>query len=428
LNFGLIQVTFVLVSIVLTAVPQEHGGHGDPTKTVETLLDRVRPLHASGTAWQPAQTPVTAMHSRIEGWHVMAHAAVFGVYDYQTGDRGEDAFFSTNWLMVMGHRPWGGGEVLLRGMISVEEITVGDRGYPLLLQSGEGLHDRQHPHDLFMELAAGWSAPLSDSIGVQFYGGIVGEPALGPVTFHHRHSAAADPIAPLGHHWQDSTHISPGVLTGGLFTSFAKLEASWFNGREPDNNRLDLDLDVPDSGAVRLSLNPTPFLSMQLSAARLDEPERDEEGVSVRRATASVTGTGKLGLDGAWSAAVVWGRNAPSEGPTTDAFLAEANVELDGVHTVFGRAEALRKSGHDLDLGPALNDETFPILSLSLGYLYTFTRLQDQEIALGIMGTANVLDRDLEAFYGDGVEYGVLLFLRLRPAPISGSGRQGRAR
>ncbi len=399
---------------LLALVPQEHG---DPTRKPETLLDAVRPQEASGTAWQPAQTPHTALHSKVEGWDLMAHAAIFGCFDYQTGDRGLDRFFSANWLMLKGSRPLGDGEFFLRGMASIEEWTVGDRGYPLLLQSGEGLHDRQHPHDLFMELAAGWTVPLSDDLGAQFYGAIVGEPALGPVTFHHRHSAAADPMAPLGHHWQDSTHISPGVLTAGLFTRFAKLEASWFNGREPDEKRLDLDLQVPDSGAVRLSVNPTPAWSMQVSAGRLDEPEDDEPGVSVRRTTISTTGTGTFGDEGAWSATAAWGRNDPSEGKTTDSFLAEATVELDKAHAVFGRAEAVRKSGHDLALGPALDAETFPVVGLSAGYLYTFTRLHDQEIAVGLRLTANFIDSDLRDFYGEPVEWGIVLFLRLRPAP-----------
>jgi hypothetical protein len=410
----------MLVAILLAFVVQEHSQHGDPSRPPEqTILDRVRAHHASGTAWQPAQTPHTALHSRFEGWDLMAHAAVFGIFDYQTGDRGDDRFLSTNWIMVSAHRPLGAGEFALRGMASVEEFSVGDRGYPLLLQNGEGLHDSQHPHDLFMELSTSWTAPLSSSLGVQFYGGVVGEPALGPVTFHHRHSGAADPMAPLGHHWQDSTHISHGVLTAGLFTATAKAEASWFNGREPDDNRMDLDLEVPDSWSARLTVNPDPFWSIQLSAGDLDEPEEDEPDVSLFRTTASATVTGKIGGEGAWSATGVWGRNNPSDGPTTDSFLAEANIELDRTHAIFGRAEYVRKSGHDLDLGPVLDDESFPVSNLSLGYLYTFTRLQDQEIAVGIRLTANFIDGDLEDFYGEPVEWGFVLFLRLRPVTAS---------
>ena len=406
-----------ILAVLVAAAVQEPG---DPDRVQPTLLDRVRPQEASGTAWQPAATPMAAFHFRDYGWNFMADASIFAGYDIQTGDRGEDAWYSTNWIMLMGWRPLGGGEITLRTMASVENWTVGERGYPLLGQTGEGLHDRQHPHDLFMELAAAWSAPLSPDLGVQVYAALVGDPALGPVAFPHRRSAAADPCAPLGHHWQDSTHISPGVLTAGLFTTFAKLEASWFNGREPDDNRLDLDLDVPDSVAARLWINPSPAWSMQVSAGRLDEPEEDEPGISVRRMTASTTATGRLASGAAWSATALWGRNDPSEGRATDAFLAEGIFEFTGEHTVFGRAEVARKTGRDLDLAPALAGDSFPIVSLSLGYVFDFARLQDQEIGLGLRFTVDLLDRDLEADYGHRIVYGLALFLRLRPFPISG--------
>ena len=186
---------------------------------------------------------------------------------------------------------------------------------------------------------------------------------------------------------------------------------------------LDLDLEVPDSGSIRLTVNPTAVVSMQVSTARLDEPEEHEEGVSVRRTTASITGTGTLGTGGAWSATAIWGRNDPSEGPATSSYLAEATLELDSEHAVFGRVESLRTTGQDLELGPGLEDQTFPVLSASVGYLYTFTRIQDQEVAVGIRATANRVDPDLRDFYGDPVEYGFVLYLRLKPAKISATGR-----
>ncbi len=171
-------------------------------------------------------------------WSLMAHGLAFGGYDYQGSRRGGGQVFSTNWAMLMAQHEFLGGEFGARLMMSGEEFTDGGRGYPLLLQSGEAFHgvpnhDRQHPHDLFMEMAAMYTRPITKDVGFQFYGGPVGEPALGPVAAPHRESAAADPFAPLGHHWMDSTHVTFGVVTAGLFTRDFKLEASWFNGREP---------------------------------------------------------------------------------------------------------------------------------------------------------------------------------------------------
>jgi len=429
----LVNMKRILAAILLAAsspaAAQDHGGHGDQFQTPPGLLERIRAQEASGTSWQPAVTPMSGFHFPYQGWDFMAHAAIFAGFDWQEGDRGHSGFTSTNWIMLMGRHPLGPGEVSLRGMLSLEPWTVEERGYPLLLQNGETfndepLHDHQHPHDLFMEIAAAWSIPVTPDVGAQAYAAIVGEPALGPTAFMHRFSASADPFAPLGHHWEDSTHISHGVLTAGIFTPVMKLEGSWFNGREPDETRIDLDLDVPDSVSARLSVNPSPTWSFQVSTGRLDEPEALEPGVSVQRTTASATVTGKLDDIRSWAATAVWGRNDPSEGPTTDAFLLEGIVEVDPMHTVFGRLETLRKSGHDLALDPTFDEETFGIASLSLGYIYNFTRLENQDIGLGVRLTANFLDADLEDAYGGRVVFGVMLFLRLRPTSPPEPGHQ----
>src|SRR5437773_4254134 len=184
-------------------------------------------------------------------------------------------------------------------MLSLDPLTVTRRGYPLLLQSGEAfkgepLHDAQHPHDLFMELAASYTRPVSDGVAFQVYGAPVGEPALGPAAFPHRLSASSDPLAPLGHHWQDSTHISFGVLTAGILTRKVKVEGSWFNGREPDDRRFDFDFRKLDSWSGRVSVNPTDSLSLQASYGLLETPEELEPGQSIRRATASASYNRKL--------------------------------------------------------------------------------------------------------------------------------------
>ncbi len=230
----------------------------------------------------------------LAGWDLMAHGLAFGGYDYQGSRRGGGQVFSTNWAMLMAQHDFLGGEFGARLMMSGEEFTDGGRGYPLLLQSGETFHgvpnhDRQHPHDLFMEMAATYTHSITKDLGFQLYGGPVGEPALGPVAAPHRESAAADPFAPLGHHWMDSTHVTFGVVTAGIFTHNVKLEASWFNGREPDSNRSNFDFRRMDSYSTRLSYNPTRDLSLQTSWGYLKSPEQLEPDVSVNRITSSAT-------------------------------------------------------------------------------------------------------------------------------------------
>ena len=158
--------------------------------------------------------------------------------------------------------------------------AMGKRGYPLLLASGEtadgvtGLVDRQHPHDLFMELSASYSHPIGEGSSAFLYAGLPGEPAFGPPAFMHRLSIMDSPEAPISHHWLDSTHVSFGVVTAGLVVDGFKLEASRFNGREPDQHRWDIETGPLDSTSLRLSWNPTPNLALQASWAHLASPEQ----------------------------------------------------------------------------------------------------------------------------------------------------------
>ena len=64
------------------------------------------------------------------------------------------------------------------------------------------------------------------------------------------------PEAPISHHWLDSTHITFGVLTGGIVLDRVKLEVSRFNGREPDQHRWNIETGPLDSTAVRAILEP----------------------------------------------------------------------------------------------------------------------------------------------------------------------------
>ncbi|HYO57398.1 hypothetical protein [Archangium sp.] len=268
---------------------------GGQTPEARTLRDIPLMRRGSGTSWQPDLIPSSMLHWDVSGWGLMFQGVLFGGYDVQGGPRGERALAGIGWLMLMADRELPSGQLVASVMLSPEPFTAGaNGGYPLLLQTGESyrgepLHDRQHPHDLFMELALSYSHYFSDMWGLLLYAAPAGEPALGPVAFPHRVSAWYDPLAALGHHWQDATHISFGVLTAGILTPMAKLEVSWFNGREPDEHRYNLDLRTPDSYSVRLSANPMARVSMQVSYGYLESPEELEPDVSVHRLTARPT-------------------------------------------------------------------------------------------------------------------------------------------
>jgi hypothetical protein len=384
----------------------------------------------SGTSWIPDASPMHARHLSVGQWEVMLHGVEFFEYDRAVGGaRGADQFGGIGWMMGMQRHAVGAGTLAFREMLSADPWTVTERGYPLLLQSGEAydgapLHDRQHPHDLFMELAALYTAPVTRSVGIQLYAAPVGEPALGPVAFPHRPSASSDPYAPLGHHWQDATHIAYGVLTAGVFTSKAKLEFSLFNGREPDQHRADFDFTqhspTLDSYSGRLTINPAARWSLSTWYAYLRSPEALAPTMSLHRLGASILNERSIGRTGAWSSAFVWGANlASNDARLSNSALVETNIDLDGANTFFGRLEYVDKLPEDLDVpipAPPLSNR-FDIGALAIGYVREigpFTRYG--AVGIGCEISMDAIPPSLRPYYGSRTPYGFGLFLRLRPS------------
>jgi hypothetical protein len=351
----------------------------------------------------------------------MLHGFGFVQYDRQGGPRGDEQFGSLNWAMLMASRDLLGGRFQARTMLSLDPATVSNRGYPLLLQTGESyqgqpLHDRQHPHDFWMELAVMYERALSRSIGVNVYAAPSGEPALGPVAFMHRPSATDNLAAPLSHHWQDVTHISFGVLTAGLFGSHWKLEGSAFNGREPDEKRWDFDPIRLDSYSGRFTVNPDSAWSFSAGYGFLKSPEALRPAESIHRMTASILHGRKLGMDAQLATALVWGANRRS-GRTTHAALAETEAILDRRNTLFGRLELVQKTAEDLYLPPVsfAADSTFTITALSVGYIREVGRTRWATVGIGFQGSLNAVPAALESLYGSRAPVGGMFFVRIRP-------------
>jgi hypothetical protein len=371
---------------------------------------------ASGTAWQPDAAEHHGIHVMRGEWGVMFHGMGDLVYDHTGGPRGAEQWYSANMLMAMAQRPFGAATFGLRAMLSAEPATIGKAGYPLLLQTGETadgrtpLVDRQHPHDLFMELAASLSVARGDR-SLFVYGGLPGEPALGPPAFMHRFSAMNVPEAPITHHWLDSTHIMYGVVTGGAVVKRVKFEASAFRGREPDENRWNIESpNRLDSHSFRLSVNPTRAWALQISHGRLKSPEQLEPGVDQDRTTASVLYDGPWGR-GHWEGMLAWGRTQNQPGNTLDAFTAEASATLHETHTLLARAEHVQKD--ELFVAPdPLAGRIFEVSELSAGYRYDFLRTEHTASGLGVLGTLAFVPSGLQNAYGNS-PVSVLLFLHV---------------
>ena len=376
-----------------------------------------------------------AISSSWGRWQIMVHGTALVQALYESGARHRTGGFSShqvssvNWGMVMARRAVGAGKLGLRTMISAEPWTVRDCGFINLLASGEmcqgdTIHDRQHPHDLVMELAADYERPLGRSLGWQLYGGLSGEPALGPAGFPHRVSAMSNPIAPITHHWLDSSHIAFGLITAGVFGERWKAEASVFNGREPDDRRTDLDLGPLDSLSGRVSFAPTPRLVLQVSAAHLEEAEAEfppSPRSDLTRVTASATHQRQVTASLSWSSLLAYGVNAGSElipGAVVDlvthAVLLESSLSVRERHTMFGRLEVVGKPGHDLHVHES-PERVFTVGKFETGYTRHFGAWKGLVPGVGGVLSVNVVPSSLSPRYSGRVALGAGAFVVIRP-------------
>lgn len=373
------------------------------------------PHDGSGTSWQPASVSAPEWMGMQGGWMLMAHGTIFADYNQQGGPRGAGKAESVNWGMLMEQHKVGRGTLLLRQMFSAESLTSPHPGFPELFQTGETYHgqalvDHQHPHNVFAELAGLYTLPLTEKVSWELYGGPSAEPSLGPVTYLHRASAAELPLAPLGHHLQDSTHTSFGVVTTGFIIDRVKLEASAFNGREPNEERWSIQLGALDSWSGRALVAPSGNWTAQYSIGRLEHPEALEAG-SQWRQSASVEYNRPL-AQGGWATTLLWGRvHKIATDRTLNSYLLESTVNFRRRNYAFSRLELVDK------------DELFPQAPVHPVYrigAYTFggTRdlIQNRAWQLGLGADVTFYSKPavLDPAYGN-TPVSFQIFLRMRP-------------
>ncbi len=398
----------------------QHGAHQQPA----TFIDEILHHSTAGTSAQPNSTAEPMIMRPVGKWLFMFHSTAFQNTLQQTGPRSYDKVFSTNWFMPMAQRQIGRGQLTLRTMLSLEPATVTSRYYPLPFQQGETafgkpINDGQHPHDFIMELAALYDLRLGTHGLLSFYAAPVGDPAMGPSAYAHRASAAEDPVAALGHHLQDSTHIANDVVTAGLTYKQVRIEASGFHGREPDEFRWDINSGAIDSWSTRLTVQPGQNWSAQYSFAHLTSPEGLHADEDVQRMTASIIYNRPLAR-GSWASTLLWGRNRVMQtGQVFNGYLAESTLQFSERNRVWGRIENVDRTT-ELLLGkqpePAGFDEQF------LARIQAYTVGYDREIPL-VRGLSTALGGQV-MFYGKPDfltpiygrhPAGVILFVRIRP-------------
>jgi len=334
----------LIAAVLLIAQMQmpDMPGMKMPMPMQQDALQEFLMRQASGTSTNPAAAPMPMQTTQFEKWTLMVHGSAFLNQVWQSGPRGADKLFSTNWLMGMGSRPLGGGHLMLRSMLSLEPATITHRSYPELFQTGETaygqpLRDAQHPHDAFMELAIEYAHEVAPGTIGYIYAAPVGDPSLGPVAFPHRASAQEIPQATLAHHTEDSTHIADDVVTIGAQRGMFGTAFSGFHGAEPDENRWNIDHGSIDSWALRVTADPTKNWTAQISTGHLHDPERLEPG-NVQRTTASVAWSAAN-----WSSSLIFGHNEKQHGASTNAWTAEALYQFAEKNWLTARAEVVDK-------------------------------------------------------------------------------------
>ncbi len=397
-----------------------HGMNGGGMNSAEMFLMGL----SSGTAVNPAAWPMPMIMKNFRAWNTMFMAQGFLNDTQQTGPRGGDKFYSTNWFMAnTSHRIGARGALQVQLMLSLEPATITGRRYPLLFQTGETAYgkpivDGQHPHDFIMSLGLQYAYALSENVTVELYAAPVGDPALGPVAYPHRASAMELPQATLSHHWQDSTHIANDVVTAGLAYKKLRLEASGFHGAEPDEYRWNIDSGAVNSWSTRLWFFPTKDWAAQVSVGHLTHPEMLESGDQTR-STASVEYSKPI-AGSSWSTTLIWGRNHSTYTKrNTNSYTAESVIPFRGKNFITGRAELVDKD--ELFAGQPETEEfldttygsTFRIGAYTVGYTRDFDLFRAVETGLGANIEAYSLPAAIKPYYGNH-PLGGNVFLRFR--------------
>lgn len=403
----------ILLTLVLCAAPVLRGQPEDKKPEPELPPSMYLMRLDSGTSLNPLAWPMPMLMQRKGSWTLMYMGQAFLMDTQQSGARGGDKLYSTNWGMASAQHSLGPGNIMFDAMLSLEPATVTNRSYPLLFQTGETaygrpLTDAQHPHDFVMGVGAHYVLPAGEHTLLHFYYAGVGDPALGPVAFPHRASAYELPQAALGHHWEDSTHIASNVATVGVKYRWIRLEASGFHGAEPDENRWNIDWGAMDSYSGRLSVFPSKNWTAQFSAGRLTKPEPLEAG-DVVRTTASIHYTRVRGSGEAWSTSAIWGRNHKTlSHRDTNAWLLETVFPATAKDFLTGRFEVVNKDELFLEQPEAVRVRAF-----TGGYTRDLSTRSNLETGIGANITGYAIPTAIRPVYGDH-PWGVSVYFRVR--------------
>lgn len=382
----------------------------------------------SGTSWIPVAAVIPSHTTKARGWTLQLRGAVFGQLDVQSGPRGSTDLGVTSWGSLEASRPIGSGRVALLSMLSLDALGVGEDGFAELVQTGDAnngvtSHDRMLPREFLSELAITYDLPLSSSKHFSVYVAPAGEPALGAPAFTQRPSAMDNPVPPIGFHRQDSPRTSWGVITAGVFADGWKLEASRFNGRQPNANRFNVEKLQLDSYSARLTMRPEDAWSASVGMGHIHAPNRIEPNVSTDQFTAALMNARRIRTSGKLSSTLIYSANKLVAEPFwSHSLMFETTAVLDARNSIVARLERVHKGLDELDLGgdgdagSAFGSGRYHVGAATVGYIREVAEIRGGTIGAGATGTLYLLPPSFSPSYGSRTPAGAFVFVRVRPA------------
>jgi hypothetical protein len=226
-------------------------------------------------------------------------------------------------------------------------------------------------------------------------------------------------VGTLGHHQEDSTHIADDVVTMGVTHGIARVEASGFHGREPNEGRWNIDAGGIDSWSTRLTVQPGMNWSGQYSYARIKSPEALFPAEDQARMTASMM-VNRPFQHGNWASTVLWGRTRSlADGSKENSYLLESLVRFKTSNYAWTRLENAGRSNELLNgtnpLPAGFHEEPIGhVQAYTFGYDHDVDLIPHVRTAIGGQVTAYGVPEVLRGTYGSK-PVGFSFFVRFRP-------------
>jgi len=263
------------------------------------------------------------------------------------------------------------------------------------------------------QLSASYHFELDSQSSLFGYVGEPGEPALGPpVSYMRRFSGFDSPDPSLSSHWLDATHDSERVLTLGYEWQRVKVEGSAFAAHKDDEPRYaDNDLLEFNSTSGRLSFNPWPNWSFQMSKGRLGGLDQLEPDADIRRTTISATYNHRFRRSD-WQTTLAWGRNARKDQEPVMGYLLESTLRFNGTHAIFGRLEQVGSDELPRE-NEALQRRMFKMSRITVGYFHHVRAAVGPGFDVGGFASRHLVPSSMTPIYGnDPTSY--MMFVRLK--------------